>query len=157
MFGFTIGQIIPIELSNREVQRKFYQIGFLGIPFFSGALILSLLKKSDSNRIKSLKILGGMLTTIGIFAILMNFIFAIGFSAWKDYNLLYVNKKNPNHKIIEQICDQGAFGYGGYRTIETKPVLLIFKTTNPKEEKIIDEEMWKEKNEHLLFKEWIEN
>lgn len=153
-FGFTIGQGLPIELSNRELQKAFYTCGFFGIPISIALIAFTSIKKYDSIIKTIIKIVAGIVLSLGTFQLLMNFIFILGFGAWKDYNILYSHKINKEVKIAEQIFDKGALGYGGRRVVKIKPILFIFKTVTPIDTTTLDTNRWKRVGEHVLFKEW---
>jgi hypothetical protein len=48
------------------------------------------------------------------------FAFVVVYSGcWVDYTILYTKKDSPNTKIIDQIFDEGALGYGNHRIIKS--------------------------------------
>ena len=151
-FGFTIGQELPIELFNRELQKAFYTCGFFGIPISIALIALTSIKKYDSLIKAIIKIVAGIVLSIGTFQLLMNFVFILGFGAWKDYNILYVKKADAEVKVAEQIFDKGALGYGSRRIVKVKPILFIFKTVTPVDTTTLDKNKWKRIDEHVLFK-----
>jgi len=122
LFTLTIGQLLPYEFADYKLQHKFYDIIIQGLPI---AVLLTLFMtiKRDNSKIKnwtwgSLTVLTAILCFVGQLIMLFTF----GFGAWTTLRTVYVHK-TENREIKEQLYDVGAFGYGGRRTVETKPFL----------------------------------
>lgn len=149
--GFTIGQKIPIEFSSHNFQNSFYDIEFIGIPISISLGLLTRIRRSDEDKLKIIKIIGSILFGGVIFLALTNIIFILGFGVWQDMNIIYTNKENNKERIIEQIYDVGAFGYGDRRIVKVKPLTFLFKTVIPIDTNLIDKNKWEFVNESVMF------
>ena len=151
LFGFTIGQELPIEFRERSLQDIFYTSGFYSIPILVSLLVLLTVRQGDKVRAIALKITASFVLGAAVFYGLLQTIFVLGFGSWKDYSQLYVHENNEHRRVMLQIHDIGAFGYGGFRVVDTKPVLAFFKTTNEIDTNQINGSMWKREPKQIMF------
>lgn len=121
-FCLTVGQKLPYEFADNKVMHNFYNTIMQGLPI---AILLTLFGtiKRENTKTKNWTFVGAtVLTSIILFMIIVSLIFKIGFGAWTTVTTLYRHKTND--KVIEeQIFDVGAFGFGGRRIVEIKPIL----------------------------------
>jgi uncharacterized membrane protein len=124
--AFSIGQFIPIEFSDIKYRNLFYDIGFYGIPIATLLTLSGTLKNSDEAKRTVLKVWLTIFASGLSIVLLFTYILTLGFGAWTDQRVKFTNKENKGIRIVEQMYDIGAFGYGGQRTVKTIPLTPWF-------------------------------
>lgn len=146
VFSLTIGQLLPYEFADYKTQHNFYDTIIFGLPF---AVLLTLFwtLKKENSKIKNW--IWGTLTVLASIVCFVGqlfMIFSFGFGAWTTVSTIY-RHKTENREIKEQLYDIGAFGYGGKRIVEIKPVLTYWVLPTPIDTSIIDKNKWEYVNE----------
>ena len=146
LLSYTLGQVLPFEFADIKIQQTFYEIILRGLPI---AVLLTLFGtiRRKNTKTKNFTFLGlTVLTSALCFMGQIILVFAFGFGVWSTETILYKHK-NENKIIAEQLYDIGAFGYGGRRIVEIKPVLKYWILPTPVDTTRINKGEWKLVNE----------
>ena len=146
IFGLTIGQILPYEFANYKLQHWFYDTIIQGLPI---AVLLTLFGtiRQENTKTRNWTFIGlTVLISILCFVAQFFLIFSFGFGAWTTETTIYKHK-TENKAIKEQLYDIGAFGYGGRRIVEIKPILKYWILPTAIDTLTIDKSEWKFVNE----------
>ncbi|MBW8323927.1 MAG: hypothetical protein K0M50_04100 [Prolixibacteraceae bacterium] len=141
VFSLTIGQRLPYEFADYKLQQGFYDTIIQGLPI---AFLLTLLWtiKRENTKGKNWIFLGFTVLISGLcFVGELFLIFSFGFGFWTTETTLY-RHKTENKVIKEQRYDIGAFGYGGRRIVEIKPVLKFWILPTPIDTVTINKNEW---------------
>ncbi|MBK8875427.1 MAG: hypothetical protein IPN13_16535 [Bacteroidetes bacterium] len=142
VFTVAFVQNIPYEFDNIKVSASFYECIFFGLP---SAVLLTLVwtVKRRNTAVRNIGIgIITFLSTAFTFWFLYSNIFSLGFGSWTDFNIAYESKDNPKIRIVEQRYDEGALGYGGWRTVKLTPFLSIFNHVENIDTNKIDTTKW---------------
>lgn len=145
--AFTAGQIIPIEFSEQSDRNLFYDVGFVAIPVSILLTLTGTIKRKDETKRKLMKIWLTIFASGLSVVLLFLHLFTVGFGAWVDLNVKFRNKENNNIKIVEQLYDIGAFGYGGQRVVKMIPLTPLFNYIEKTDTTNIDRGKWTFVNE----------
>ena len=145
-FSLTIGQILPFEFANYKIQNHFYDTIIFGLPFAVLLTLFGTLKKSNTKKKNWLFTILTILLSFFCFVSQLFLVFSFGFGAWTTESTIY-RHKNENREIKYQLYDIGAFGYGGKRIVETKPILKFWILPTVIDTAQIDKSEWKYVNE----------
>jgi len=146
IFALTVGQNLPYEFADYKIMNNFYVTIWQGLPI---AILLTLFGtfKRKKTRVQNLTFLGvTVLISIMSFFIVVSLMFSIGFGAWTTVSTLY-RHKTEDKVIKEQLFEEGAFGYGGKRIVEIKPVLKYWILPTKIDTSKINKNEWKFVNE----------
>jgi len=146
IFVLTVGQNLPYEFADYKIMNNFYVTIMQGLPI---AILLTLFGtfKRKKTRVQNLTFLGvTVLISIMSFFIVVSLMFSIGFGAWTTVSTLY-RHKTEDKVIKEQLFEAGAFGYGGKRIVEIKPVLKYWILPTKIDTSKINKNEWKFVNE----------
>ena len=142
LWTVTIGQTINIDFRNYKTANDFYNVILGGAPIAILLTLFGTLKKRHDIVRKLLTIFATIGLTVLTFMFLLNNLFTIGFGAWTTFNIAYENKANPERQIREQRYDASAFGYGGDRIVEVKPLARLFWQVSLVDTTKIDKTQW---------------
>jgi hypothetical protein len=138
----TLGQSLPIELSDKKLQSDYYNFVFIALPFsILLTLIRTIRQKYPKAKNRKITVFTSLMAGLCIF-ILFNLMFSIGFGSWTNETILFRNKRDHNITIAQQIFDVGALGYGGRRTAELTPFLKYFQLIKQVDTSNIDKAQW---------------
>lgn len=74
--------------------------------------------------------------------IVFNLMWTIGFGAWIDQEALFYKMDNPKVKVIKQIEDVGAFGYGISRIVKVTSVTKFFNIIDEVDTLELNKKAW---------------
>jgi len=130
IFSFTLGQFIPIYFVDHEWRLIYYPtlliITSLAIPTLVYRRIYNP-KKSNwiSSTLYTLLVFASVIVVFGFITLGKCMVI------WTDAETYYVNKNNPEVKIISRYSDLGAFGGGteptDYEMVLSRPITSQFK------------------------------
>lgn len=146
LLTYTIVQVLPYEFANHKIQHVFYDIIIQGLPVAVLFTLFGTIKRGNT-KTKNLTFIGlTILTSVICFFVQILLIFSFGFGAWITEMTIYKHKIE-NKVIAEQLYDIGAFGYGGRRVVEIKPVLKFWILPTQVDTTKINKDEWKLVNE----------
>ncbi|MFL9830818.1 hypothetical protein ABS764_08155 [Flavobacterium sp. ST-87] len=142
ILSLTIVQKLPYEFADIKVQNHFYDTIIFGLPFAILLTLFGTLKKENSNPKNWTFGILTVLTSAICFIGQLYMIFAFGFGYWTTTKTIFKHRKE-NLEIKEQLYDIGAFGYGGFRIVETKPFMYFWILPTPIDTATINKKEWK--------------
>lgn len=142
IFAFTIGQIIPVEFTDLDDRNRFYDFGYYAIPTGVLLTLTGTIKGSDGRRRVAWKIVTTVFTSVVSIAILFAYLFTFGFGAWVDLETRFRAKHDRRVRIVEQLYDVGAFGYGGRRLVKAMPFTPWFNYIEDIDSAKLDRSQW---------------
>nr|WP_319401795.1 hypothetical protein [uncultured Carboxylicivirga sp.] len=122
LLSITVGQYLPYEFADYEIQNFFYDTIILGLPFAVILTLFGTIKKSNTKLKNIIISISTILMTALCFISQLLLFFTLGFGVWTTESIIYMHKSD-NREIKYQLFDIGAFGYGGNRIVETKPFM----------------------------------
>lgn len=125
IFILSIGQKLPVEIKNREIQSHLYIFIFFALHIAIFLTLTGTLKYCKSKSIKVLNIVGTILVAGIMSKFLISNMFKIGFGTWITLSVLFEHRTDKSI-VLEQIFDIGALGYGGKRVVKLTPILNIW-------------------------------
>lgn len=147
VFAFTVGQMVPIEFSNLNARNVFYSFGYYAIPVGILLTLTGTIKKDDGWKKVASKVVLTVSAALASIAILVASLFTVGFGAWVDLGTTFRAKEDRRIRIVEQLYDIGAFGYGGRRLVKTIPITPWFDYVEEIDSSAIDRSQWYPVNE----------
>jgi len=142
IYSLSIAQNLPIEIGDWKLQQKFYDFIILGIPLFILLTLVWTIRKSSTLK-RRMTILLSTLTGFLISIFLVVFLlFAYGFGAWIDKEVLFKNKENANITIKKQVLDNGAFGCDRHRIVKLEPYYMFWNKVTIVDTNMIDYSKW---------------
>lgn len=146
IFSLAIVQALPYEFADYKLQQKFYDTIIQGLPIAVLLTLFGTINKVNS-KIRNWFYIGlTVLISFCCFVAQLFLLFSFGFGAWTTVSTIY-RHKSENREIKEQLYDIGAFGYGGRRTVEIKPILNYWILPTPIDTIKIIKNEWKFVNE----------
>ena len=125
VYSLTIGQIVPYEFANPKLSQNYYDAIMQGFPISILLTLFGTIKKENTKTRNLVFVSMTIFSSILSFALIMNFLFTIGFGSWTTFTTIY-RHKTENIVIEEQRYDIGALGYGRHRIVELKPILKFW-------------------------------
>ncbi len=141
IYYISIGQLVRYEFAHCSEAHVFKNIMMEGLPFAVLLTLFGTIKRKNSSS-KNWAITGAtaLVCVISFFIVFLT-TFTIGFGAWITESILYKHKQS-NKIICEQLYDIGAFGYGGRRIVEIKPVFNYWILPTPVDTAKINKNDW---------------
>jgi hypothetical protein len=146
IISLTIGQYLPFEFTDYKIQSSFYDTIIFGLPFAVLLTLFGTLKKSNTKKKNWIYGLSTITLSIICFVSQLFLIFSFGFGVWTTESIIY-RHKTDNREIKYQLYDIGAFGYGGKRIVEIKPILKYWVLPTTIDTASIDKNEWNLVNE----------
>jgi hypothetical protein len=148
IFAFTVGQIIPVEFSSLNNARNvFYRFGYYAIPAGILLTLTGTIQKKDGWKKIASKVAITALSAMVSIAMLVAYLFTLGFGVWVDLATTFRAKEDRRIRIVEQVYDIGAFGYGGRRVVKAVPITPWFNYIEEIDSSAIDKSQWHPVNE----------
>ncbi len=141
IFVLILGNKIPLEIINRELQSNVYIYIFFLLNISIFLSLTGTIKQCKSILGKTLVVIATTIFVGVISFYLIKNLFKFGFGNWVTYSILYQHKKD-NRQILEQIYDIGALGYGEKRIVEIKPILNIWNKIELVDTSKIEKSEW---------------
>ncbi|MEC4049636.1 hypothetical protein OX284_009370 [Flavobacterium sp. SUN046] len=145
-YSLTIGQKVPYEFANLKFFQIYYDIIMKGFPIAIVMTLFGTIKKGNTKAKNWFIFTTTILTSILSFALMISFIFTIGFGCWSTFSIIY-RHKTQDLTIKEQCYDIGALGYGRKRIVEMKPFLKIWVLPKEVDTAKINKKEWNFVNE----------
>jgi len=146
VYSLTIGQIIPYEFANYKLSQNYYDTVMQGFPIAILLTLFRTIKKENTKTKNWIFISMTILTSILSFALMVSFVFNIGFGSWTTFATIY-RHKTEDKVIKEQLYDIGALGYGRHRIVELKPILKFWVLPTEVDTTKINKNEWEFVNE----------
>ncbi|OOQ58563.1 hypothetical protein [Mucilaginibacter pedocola] len=143
VLGFTAFQFIPVYFTQQTPRLIYYCILFLAFAFSSVIQLQRYFSRSAHYLIT--KILSAIFL-IAVWMIALLFVLTIPLAVWSEAGTYYVNKNDPEVKIISRYLDLGAFGGGtepgDYEIVWHRPVTPYFKIEMAIDTNKLDKKNW---------------
>lgn len=138
----TIGQEIPLEISNSIVMRFFYDVLLLGLPVVTLLTYVWTYNKGKSfGRNLRVGLLTGLIACIAFFLMVM-LMFSCEYSAWETEEVIYESRSNPNVTISYQVQYDHFFDDPSFRIVKLTPVLYMWVWVEEVETTEMDKSKW---------------
>jgi hypothetical protein len=129
LFCFTAGQYIPVYFTNSD-QRLWFYIVLLLLLLGSTAVSLAKYIKGQGKVNYWWAITWSILLTTLITLVFGVLTLSLLMGTWTDVTTIYVQKNNPDVKIVSRYWNEGAFGGGtsrdDYFIVVRRPVTPLF-------------------------------
>jgi len=145
IFCFTAGQYVPVYFTNLGCRSLFYIVLLIALL---GSMAVSLAKYiKGQGKINywwsiTISVLVAAITTL-VFAVLT---LGLLMGCWTDMTTIYVQKNNPDVKIVSRYWNEGAFGGGtsrdDYFIVFRRPITPLFIIETSVDTNKIDKSKW---------------
>jgi hypothetical protein len=133
IFSVTLGQVLPVEFTDSNTRSTFYDWLFQSLPVAVLLLPFGLARRNAITKWLLATSIGlaAILAVLTYVALVGVFMWQIGFASWIDYWVIYHKRTDPKIRIVDQLYDVGAFGYGGHRLVQVRPLTGVFTVVTP--------------------------
>ena len=133
IFSITLGQMLPVEFTDSNIRSTFYEWLFQSLPVAVLLLPFGLARRNVVTKWQLATRIGlaTILAVLTYVALVGVFMWQIGFASWVDYWVIYHKRTDQQIRIVDQLYDVGAFGYGGHRLVQVRPFTRVFTIVTP--------------------------
>jgi len=145
LFSLTFGHLIPIYFQDNKLREDYYLYIYV---IFIMTLIISCFNQYYKPEKKNgiYVAISSVIIGAGVFLIAFFFVILSSVAEWTDAGTVYVNKANPNVKIISRYINEGAFGGGtepgDYETVVLRPITPLLKIETSIDTTKMDKSKW---------------
>lgn len=145
IFILTIGQFIPIYFSNPHI-RSYYYFYILLLLIVSIGVYGFQRTYSQAKKNMLYTICCSLTVGAGLFIIIGLYCLGLSLAFWTEAGICYINRNNPEVKIIRRYLDGGALGGNplpsDYHVVLERPILLGLNLETSIDTNTINKKEW---------------